>query len=74
MSSEYTEYLRKQLVELRPYVDGEDMSGINVDEEDAAAGSPKVGDMIARNLKKPEQWLVTAENFAKFYVEDPTAP
>lgn len=69
--SEFTEYLRKQLIELRPYVDGEDMSGITVSEEDANAGSPKVGDMIARNPKDyADQWLVTAAYFAKFYVED----
>lgn len=75
MSETFTPYLRKQLIELRPYVDGEDMTGISVSEADAAAGSPKVGDMIARNPKNSaDQWLVNAEYFAQFYVADPPAP
>ena len=73
--TEFTPYLRKQLTELRPYVDGEDMSGISISEADATAGSPKVGDMIARNPKNyDDQWLVAAAYFAQFYVADPPAP
>lgn len=58
-------YRRKGLSEMRPYVQGEDMTGISVSEPDKQAGSPKVGDMIARNPKNhADQWLVAAKYFA----------
>ena len=44
-------FRRKQIAELRPYVPGENMVGISVSEADKLAGSPKRGDMIARNPK-----------------------
>jgi len=62
---EFKQYKRKAIAELRPYVDGESMEGVMVSEEDARAGSPKVGDMIARNPKNhADQWLVSAAYFA----------
>jgi hypothetical protein len=48
----FKQYRRKQIAELRPYVPGERMDGISVGAVDAAAGSPKSGDMIARNPAK----------------------
>jgi hypothetical protein len=39
---------RKRNAELRPYVQGENIGGISVSNADAKAGSPKAGDMIAR--------------------------
>ena len=40
------------------------MTGISVSEVDKANGSPKIGDMIARNPKnRDDQWLVSAEYF-----------
>ncbi len=63
--SEFTQYRRKQIAELRPYVDGEDMAGISVSDPDKQAGSPKAGDMIARNPKNhADKWLVAAQYFA----------
>jgi hypothetical protein len=57
-------YRRKQIAELRRYVPGENMEGISVSEADKLAGSPKLGDMIARNPKNHEdQWLVAAQYF-----------
>jgi hypothetical protein len=57
-------YRRRQVTELRPYVPGEDMSKISISFEDDKAGSPKEGDMIARNLRNPkDQWLVAAQYF-----------
>lgn len=51
--------------DVRPYQRGEDMTGISVSAPDTAAGSPKLGDMIARNPKNhTEQWLVAAKYFA----------
>jgi hypothetical protein len=41
------------------------MDGISISKEDFAAGSPKAGDMIARNPKNhADQWLVAAQYFA----------
>lgn len=63
--SEFRQYLRKQIAELRPYVDGESTTGISISDADVSAGSPKAGDMIARNPKNHEdQWLVSAAYFA----------
>jgi hypothetical protein len=60
----FRQYWRKQIAELREYEPGEDMTGISVSEVDKANGSPKIGDMIARNPKnRDDQWLVSAEYF-----------
>jgi hypothetical protein len=48
---EFRQYRRKQIAELRPYKAGEDMSGVSISAPDKEAGSPKAGDMIARNPK-----------------------
>ena len=62
----FKQYRRKQIAELRPYVPGEAISHISVAIVDAKAGSPKQGDMIARNpANHADQWLV-----AKKYFED----
>lgn len=38
--------------------------GISVSEEDKLAGSPKIGDMIARNPQNHnDQWLISAKYF-----------
>jgi hypothetical protein len=60
----FKQYRRKQIAEMRPYVSGEDMHGISVGDVDCAAGSPKTGDMIARNPKNhTDQWLISAQYF-----------
>ena len=65
MSSEFTKYRRKQIGELRPYIPGDDVSHVSISPEDRRAGSPKFGDMIARNPKNhADQWLVAAAYFA----------
>lgn len=59
-------YRRKELSEMRPYVAGEDLSGISISDVDKKAGSPKEGDMIARNPSNhTDQWLVSKEYFEK---------
>lgn len=65
--SEFTQFRRKQIAELRPYQEGEILSErVSISAADLEAGSPKVGDMIARNPKNhDDQWLV-----AKQYFED----
>lgn len=61
----FTQYRRKQIAELRPWREGDDMAGISVSREDVRAGSPRPGDMIARNPKNhADQWLVAAAYFA----------
>ena len=63
--SGFVQCRRKQLAELRPYVPGEPMEGISISDEDKLAGSPKEGDMIARNPRNhKDRWLV-----AKAYYE-----
>lgn len=62
--SEFKRYRRSQIGELRPYVEGEKTLGISISEEDKKAGSPKVGDMIARNPKNHlDRWLVAEKYF-----------
>lgn len=64
--SEWKQYKRKGLSEMRPYVLNEELYGVSISEADKANGSPKEGDMIARNPKNhSDQWLV-----AKKYFED----
>lgn len=64
--SEFKQYRRKQIAELRPYEKGEQLSArVSISASDHDAGSPKVGDMIARNPANHEdQWLVAAAYFA----------
>lgn len=65
MSDQFKQYRRKQIAELRPYVPGEVIDGVSISAPDAANGSPKEGDMIARNPKNhDDQWLVAAQYFA----------
>jgi hypothetical protein len=69
----FQKYRRKQIAELRPYIEGENMAGVSVSAEDTKAGSPKAGDMIARNPKNhADQWLVAAQYFADNF--EPVTP
>jgi ribosomal protein L19 len=65
--SEFKQYRRKSVSEMRPYVEGDTLDGkVSISEADLKGGSPLKGDMIARNPKNHEdQWLV-----AKTYFED----
>lgn len=67
----FKQYRRKQIAELRPYEEGEVLDPkVSVSKADADAGSPKVGDMIARNPKNHEdQWLVAAKYFQDNFEE-----
>lgn len=60
----WTQYRRTQIAEMRPYSQGESMNHISTSYSDTQAGSPKVGDMIARNPKNHnDQWLVAHQYF-----------
>ena len=63
--SEFIKYRRTQVAEMRPYEPGESIGDVSLSPEDARAGSPKQGDMIARNpANHKDQWLVAAAYFA----------
>lgn len=59
---EWTQYRKKQLSEMRPYEEGEELpDGVSISEGDSKNGSPKAGDFIARNPgNHNDQWLVAA--------------
>lgn len=62
--SEWKQYKRKGLSEMRPYILGEILAGVSISDADLGNGSPKKGDMIARNPKNhKDQWLVAKEYF-----------
>lgn len=63
--SEWQQYRRRRITEARPYKPGETMAGISISVIDQEAGSPKSGDMIARNpANHADQWLVAVKYFA----------
>lgn len=65
MSEGWEQYRRRQIAELRPYVPGEDLHNVSISAPDKEAGSPKEGDMIARNpANHADQWLVSKAYFA----------
>lgn len=61
---EFTEYKRKGLTEATPWTHEVDMTRVAVSQYDKENGSPKIGDMIARNPKNHEDmWLIAAKYF-----------
>lgn len=62
---EFKQYRRKSISEMRPYDEGEILDRkVSISQADKDAGSPKIGDMIARNPKNHEdQWLVAKQYF-----------
>ena len=67
----FKQYQRKQIAELRPYKEGEILEDrISISQADLENGSPKVGDMIARNPKNhDDMWLVAKEYFEDNFEE-----
>ena len=63
--SEFKQYKRSAIAEMRPYKEGEETPLIiSISKADIDKGSPKVGDMIARNPKNHnDQWLVAEQYF-----------
>ncbi len=64
-NSQFHQYRRSQIAELRPYVPGETLSDrVSISAPDREAGSPKAGDMIARNpANHDDQWLIAKAYF-----------
>jgi hypothetical protein len=68
--NEYKQYRRKQIAELADWHEGFDMTRVSVSAADAGAGSPKLGDKIARNpVNHDDKWLVAASYFAENFEE-----
>lgn len=52
-----------------------DMSDVSVSAPDKAAGSPKLGDMIARNSANPsDKWLIARKYFDENFEPEPLGP
>lgn len=79
----FKQYKRKKIAELRPvtkedieeykdfgFIGTESVSNVSISNEDFQYGSPKIGDMIARNPKNHnDQWLVAKEYFEDNFEE-----
>lgn len=60
----YLNYRKKGVQPMRPYVPGESLEGISVQQGD----TPEEGGMIAMNLKDPDdKWYVAAKFFKENY-------
>lgn len=67
----FKQFKRKDFAELRPYEEGEDLGDVSISAADRRNGSPKKGDMIARNPDDhSDQWLVARRFFKKHYVAE----
>ena len=59
-------YVKKLLQPMRPYILGEDVSGISVNQEDTL----QIGGMVAHNPDNPDdRWYVAKLYFEKNYLE-----
>ena len=67
--NQFKQYRKKQLAEMRPYIVGEILSDfVSISQADRFDGSPKEGDMIARNPENHlDQWLVAKDFFEQNY-------
>jgi hypothetical protein len=66
----FKQYKRTGVAEATPWAVGMDMSNISVGVEDTRRGSPKDGDMIARNpVNHKDMWLIAKEYFEANFVE-----
>ena len=66
----FKKYRRTQIAEMYHWEDGYCMEGISISEADKINGSPKIGDMIARNpLNHNDKWLVAKDYFMANFEE-----
>lgn len=65
MTDAYAKYRRSQIAELADWHPDFDMRDVSISNADFLAGSPKLGDKIARNPSNhDDRWLVAADYFA----------
>jgi hypothetical protein len=61
-------YRKKGTIEAERWTPGIDMEGVSIGENDKKAGSPKAGDMLARDPENPaDRWLIAEEYFRRHY-------
>ena len=77
--SDFKQYRRSQIAELAEWTQDTDMRDVSVSVVDKEAGSPKPGDMIARNPKNhADRWLVAGvyfrDNFEQLPDPAPSCP
>lgn len=62
--SNFKKYVRTNIAEMRPFKKGDKLTGVSISDADKKNGSPKAGDMIARNPKNHnDKWLVAKKYF-----------
>lgn len=62
---DFKKYRRTQIAEMAPVEQFMSLADVSIAKPDKEAGSPKPGDMIARNPKNhADQWLVAAQYVA----------
>ena len=67
---EYKKYRRTQIAEMADWTPDFDMTDVSVSVVDQNAGSPVLGDKIARNpANHSDRWLVSAAYFAANFEE-----
>jgi hypothetical protein len=67
--SELKNYRKKNVQPMRPYVDGEDLTGVSVSDEDLKLET-LVGGMIAVSADNPnDKWYVAKDFFESNYIE-----
>lgn len=67
-TDKFKRYRKYELAEMRPYVEGEDMTNIRVGDDETKLGCPKKGDMVCRNeVNHDDQWLLAEEKFKHHY-------
>ena len=65
IAAPFKQYRRTQIAEMAYWNASDDLTGVSISDVDKAAGSPKNGDMVARNPKNHnDKWLVAAQYFA----------
>ena len=65
----YQQYKRTGTAEAEPWTPETSMEGVSISDADLAAGSPKEGDMIARNPgDHDDRWLIAAAYFGENFV------
>lgn len=68
----FKRYRRIAVAEMTEWYPGVSMTGVSVSDADRANGSPKLGDMIARNPDNhDDRWLVAAQYFRDNFDTEP---
>lgn len=61
-------YRKKGMVEAERWTPGIDMEGVSISPADKDNGSPKDGDMLARDPENPaDRWLISQDYFRRHY-------